>query len=90
MLGLFGTVITTVQAWILEGSAAATVPWTSPGIWLPFLFFSVAMFTFYSLVPYELMLGGAALLNLSLLASDVWAAGARAALFGELGEAAAY
>lgn len=40
------------------------------------------MFLFYSLVPYELQWGGAALLNLSLLASDLWTALARQLLFG--------
>ena len=36
-----------------------------------------------SLIPYELQWGGAAMLNISLLASDLWAALARCLLFGE-------
>jgi solute carrier family 35 protein F1/2 len=39
--------------------------------------YGLALFTFYSCVPKVLTGGGAALLNLSLLASDLWAALAR-------------
>ena len=51
---------------------------------LPFLGFSVALFAFSSVVPFVLLWGGATVLNLSLLTSDVWAALARQVLFGEL------
>ena len=44
--------------------------------------FSAAFFAFTSLVPLMLMHGGSAALNLSLLASDFWAAAARALFFG--------
>ncbi|KAH7521413.1 hypothetical protein FEM48_Zijuj07G0030300 [Ziziphus jujuba var. spinosa] len=40
---------------------------------LPFVGFSVAMFTFYSLVPILLKISGSTMLNLSLLTSDMWA-----------------
>jgi solute carrier family 35 protein F1/2 len=36
-----------------------------------------ALFSFYLLVPSVLIQGGAAVLNVSLLTSDLWAAGAR-------------
>ncbi|KAL9261287.1 putative solute carrier family 35 member [Drosera capensis] len=39
---------------------------------LPFVGFAVAMFLFYSLVPVLLKMNGAAMLNLSLLTSDMW------------------
>lgn len=45
--------------------------------------FDAAMFSFYSLVPYVLQWSGVAVLNLSLLSSDLWAGAARAFLFGE-------
>ena len=50
---------------------------------LPFLGFSTALFAFSSIVPFVLLFGGATILNLSLLTSDVWAAIARQAFFGE-------
>ena len=50
---------------------------------LLFIGFSAALFSFSSLTPYVLMWGSAAILNLSLLSSDLWAALARIALFGE-------
>lgn len=50
---------------------------------LPFLGFSVALFAFSSVVPFVLLWGGATILNLSLLTSDVWAALARQVFFGE-------
>lgn len=49
---------------------------------LPFLGFSLALFSFSSIVPYVLLLGGATILNISLLTSDVWAAAARQLVFG--------
>lgn len=51
---------------------------------LPFVGFSVALFAFSSAVPFVLLWGGATILNLSLLTSDVWAAIARQAFFGRL------
>ena len=50
---------------------------------LLFISFSAALFSFSSLTPCVLMWGSAAILNLSLLSSDLWAALARIALFGE-------
>jgi len=50
---------------------------------LAFLGFNAALFAFSSLVPYVLIWDGAALLNISLLSSDLWAALARIAFFGE-------
>ncbi len=48
----------------------------------PLLGFTAAMFAFYCGVPFVLRWGGAAVLNLSLLTSDLWAAAAQIALFG--------
>ena len=49
-----------------------------------FVGFSAGFFAFTSLVPLMLVHGGSAALNLSLLASDFWAAAARTLLFGGL------
>ena len=46
--------------------------------------YTLTMFAFYSLVPLVLQWSGAAVLNLSLLTSNLWAALARALLLGEL------
>ncbi|KAH7663925.1 Solute carrier family 35 member SLC35F1/F2/F6 protein [Dioscorea alata] len=40
---------------------------------LPFLGYAIAMFLFYSTVPFVLKLSGSTMLNLSLLTSDMWA-----------------
>ena len=45
--------------------------------------YTLAMFACYSLVPFVLKWSGAAVLNLSLLSSNLWAAFARALLLGE-------
>ncbi|CAI5478558.1 unnamed protein product [Closterium sp. Yama58-4] len=50
---------------------------------LPMVLFSIALFAFYSLTPLMLRLGGAALFNLSLLTSDLWAAGVAALVFNQ-------
>lgn len=47
--------------------------------------YTLAMFAFYSLVPLVLRWSGAAILNLSLLSSNLWAALARALILGQLG-----
>ena len=47
-----------------------------------FAAYSASLFAFTSLVPLMLVHGGSAALNLSLLASDFWAAGARTLFFG--------
>ena len=54
----------------------------APQVVMPFLGFNAALFSFSSLVPYVLLWSGAAMLNLSLLSSDLWAALSRIALFG--------
>ena len=48
----------------------------------PWLAFTASMFTFYCAVPFVLRWGGAAVLNLSLLTSDLWVAAARVLFFG--------
>lgn len=82
LLGLFGALISGAQAAALEHAALAAMPWSSAGVLLPLLGFAAAMFAFYSLVPQVLLLGGATVLNLSLLSSDGWAALARSLWFG--------
>ncbi len=44
--------------------------------------YTLAMFACYSMVPFVLQWSGAAVLNLSLLSSNLWAALARALLLG--------
>ncbi|XP_038882368.1 solute carrier family 35 member F1-like isoform X3 [Benincasa hispida] len=72
MLGLFGSIISGIQISIIERNELKSINWTA-GAALPFVGFSVAMFLFYSLVPVLLQINGAAMLNLSLLTSDMWA-----------------
>ncbi|CAA6667807.1 unnamed protein product [Spirodela intermedia] len=71
MLGIFGAVVSAIQISILERDKLASIHWTS-GATLPFVGFSVAMFLFYSTVPILLKISGSAMLNLSLLTSDMW------------------
>ncbi|GAB4822483.1 hypothetical protein N2152v2_009529 [Parachlorella kessleri] len=81
MQGAFGMLWSLMQGLPLELHTLAAAHW-SPAALLPFLGFGLSMFAFYSLVPYQLQWGGAALLNLSLLTSDLWTALARLLLFG--------
>lgn len=82
LLGLFGAVISGTQAALLEHKMLVTVHWGSASVLLPMAGFAAAMFAFYSLVPRVLVWGGATVLNLGLLTSDVWAACARYLWFG--------
>lgn len=80
-MGLFGCIWSAAQGLPLELHILRAANW-APSLLLPFLGFSCCMFAFYSLVPLELTWGGAALLNISLLSSDLWAALARFFFFG--------
>lgn len=82
MLGIFGAIISACQIGILERAELRSIHWKAASA-LPFVGFSVAMFLFYSLVPVILMASGAALLNLSLLTSDMWAVVIRICLYHE-------
>jgi solute carrier family 35 protein F1/2 len=82
LLGVFGAVVSGLQAAALEHSALAGVCWSCPAVLLPLGGFAGAMLVFYSLVPQVLLMGGATLLNLGLLSSDGWAALARQLWFG--------
>ncbi|XP_019428777.1 PREDICTED: solute carrier family 35 member F1-like [Lupinus angustifolius] len=72
MLGLFGAIFGAIQISIFERNQLKSIHWTSGAV-LPFVGFSLALFTFYSLVPVLLKIHGSTLLNLSLLTSDMWA-----------------
>ena len=85
MLGIFGLVLSLCQGLPLELPTALHAPWHLSAIG-PWIGYGLAMFSFYSLVPYELEWGGAAILNLSLLSSDLWTAMARLVFFGGFSE----
>ncbi|CAM8983587.1 unnamed protein product [Rhodiola kirilowii] len=72
MLGLFGAIVSAIQISVLERAELKAIRWTA-GAAVPFFGFAAAMFSFYSSVPILLKLSGAAMLNLSLLTSDMWA-----------------
>ncbi|KAG9141354.1 hypothetical protein Leryth_001811 [Lithospermum erythrorhizon] len=72
LLGFFGAIASACQIAILERTELKSIHW-SAGAAFPFFGFSLAMFLFYSFVPVLLMISGSAMLNLSLLTSDMWA-----------------
>ena len=82
--GLLGGLFSGVQCLLLETTTLARAPWGAPFV-TPLLGFAVAMFAIYSLAPTALRTAGAAAFNLHMLSSDLWAAAARAALFGGFG-----
>ncbi|CAI5975221.1 unnamed protein product [Closterium sp. NIES-64] len=67
---------------LLEGADLHSLHFDAHTV-LPMVLFSIALFAFYSLTPLMLRLGGAALFNLSLLTSDLWAAGVAALVFNQ-------
>lgn len=71
-LGFFGAIISACQVFILEWQELESINWTQGAV-LPFIGFAVSLFLFYTVVPLILKLSGSALLNLSLLTSDMWA-----------------
>ncbi|BDA51211.1 Solute carrier family 35 member F1 [Coccomyxa sp. Obi] len=81
LMGAFGFVWSCLQAAALEGRQLRTVVWTPEVIGL-LAGYTGALFAFYSLVPSVLNWSGAAILNLSLLSSNLWAALARSIFLG--------
>ncbi len=84
-LGLWGFVISFLQGCALELDNITSSGWT----WSLFLYaigFSIAMFAFYSLIPFVLDNGGATFLNISLLTSDLYVLIARLVFVGILGK----
>eukprot|EP01018_Ginkgo_biloba_P032554 Gb_22149 [translate_table: standard] len=72
MLGSFGAVVSACQVSIFERHELKSIHWNAHAV-LPFVGFAVALFCFYTLVPILLKISGSAMLNLSLLTSDMWA-----------------
>ncbi|KAF6162147.1 hypothetical protein GIB67_008276 [Kingdonia uniflora] len=72
MLGVFGLLVGTCEISIFERKNLEAVKWT-PEVVLLFAAFALSTFMFYSIVPFVLQMSGAALFNLSLLTSDMWA-----------------
>lgn len=81
MLGVCGALLSGVQVLALELKPLLSVQWTLP-VTLALLGFATAMFAFYHGVLRVLAWSGAAVLNISLLTSDLWTAAARVAVFG--------
>mmetsp|Transcript_76508 Transcript_76508/g.140029 ORF Transcript_76508/g.140029 Transcript_76508/m.140029 type:complete len:340 (-) Transcript_76508:50-1069(-) len=71
MLGVFGSLISGVQAFTTERAAVATAAWTLPALFY-LLGFQLCLFSMYVLTSVFLLGADAALFNLSLLTSDVY------------------
>ncbi|XP_022594371.1 solute carrier family 35 member F2-like [Seriola dumerili] len=71
MIGLFGTVISTVQMVILERNEVANIQW-SWQVGLLFSAFALCMYALYSCMPIVMKLSSATSVNLSLLTADLF------------------
>ncbi|KAK9122758.1 hypothetical protein Sjap_012360 [Stephania japonica] len=72
MLGVFGILVSICQISIFERNDLRSVNWSTE-IVLLFVAFALSTFIFYTIVPFVLRNNGAAMFNLSLLTSDLWA-----------------
>ncbi|KAJ8640102.1 hypothetical protein MRB53_016796 [Persea americana] len=72
MLGVFGVLISICEILVFERKDLEEVKWSATIISL-FAGFTVSTFLFYTVVPFVLKMSGAAVFNLSLLTSDMWA-----------------
>ncbi|CAK6980661.1 solute carrier family 35 member F2-like [Scomber scombrus] len=71
MVGLFGTVISTIQMVILERNEVASIQW-SWQIGLLFSGYALCMYSLYSFMPIVIRLSSATSVNLSLLTADLF------------------
>lgn len=72
MLGIFGSVVNTIQLMVLEREELTSL--ATDGVVIGCVVgFAVCLFTMYSLTPIFLARADATLFNLSLLTSDAWA-----------------
>ncbi|XP_045928742.1 solute carrier family 35 member F2-like isoform X1 [Micropterus dolomieu] len=71
MVGLFGTIISTIQMVILERNEVANIQW-SWQVGLLFSAFALCMYTLYSCMPIVMKLSSATSVNLSLLTADLF------------------
>ncbi|KAL8154448.1 hypothetical protein V2J09_012208 [Rumex salicifolius] len=72
MIGIFGMLVSIGEIAIFERISLESIEW-STDIILGFCAYAFASFLFYVFAPYVLKFSGAALFNLSLLTSDMWA-----------------
>eukprot|EP00249_Psilotum_nudum_P007928 c20917_g1_i1 orf=319-1152(-) len=79
-LGSFGALISACQLIILERHELKSIHWAASSV-LPFITYALSLFFFYTLAPLLLKISGSAMLNLSLLTSDMWAAAIRVFLY---------
>ncbi|GAX75709.1 hypothetical protein CEUSTIGMA_g3152.t1 [Chlamydomonas eustigma] len=84
MIGVFGSLISGVQAVALERDAWQGAAWNMQTMGA-MIGFALSLYLFYVLVPSVLILGSSTVLNLSLLTSDLWAVGSRVVFFGGFG-----
>lgn len=75
-MGVFGFLLSCVQGLLFEMKSAMLAAWSLSSLATVGIYV-LSMFGFYSLVPLQLSLGGAAMLNISLLGSDIWTGLAR-------------
>uniref|UniRef100_A0A3Q4AQB3 Info solute carrier family 35 member F2, like n=1 Tax=Mola mola TaxID=94237 RepID=A0A3Q4AQB3_MOLML len=71
MVGLFGTIISTIQMIVLEHNKIAAIQW-SWQVGLLFSAFALCMYTLYSFMPIVVKLSNATSVNLSMLTSDLF------------------
>ncbi|KAK7883073.1 hypothetical protein WMY93_029247 [Mugilogobius chulae] len=72
MVGLFGTVISTIQMVILECNEIGAIQWNWQ-VGLLFCGFALCLYTLYSCMPIVIKLSSATSVNLSLLTADLFA-----------------
>ncbi|KAL3669631.1 hypothetical protein V7S43_005016 [Phytophthora oleae] len=82
MVGLFGFLISSLQAIYFEGEVVQAVEWTWPSV-LCLLGYIITLFFMYTSTSIFLTTGDAAVFNLSLLTSDFFAVVAAKYLFNE-------
>ncbi|KAL3689675.1 hypothetical protein R1sor_015984 [Riccia sorocarpa] len=81
-IGVFGALTSGMQVVINEKAELENIQWTVNAV-LPFISYSICLFSFTTLVPTLLKISGSTMFNLSLLTSDMYAVAIRWLVYHE-------
>ncbi|XP_056159615.1 uncharacterized protein LOC130135153 isoform X1 [Syzygium oleosum] len=82
MIGLYGSLVSVVEISIFERQSIESITWSTELV-LAFVGYALSCFAFCTFAPSVLKMSGAAMFNLALLTSDMWAVVVRILIYNQ-------